>query len=254
MKSLKLNHQAAMAIKAGKSTSTWRINDDKDLHVNDRIQLIDKVEPTNPASWQPLAEATITSILEKRLGQVVQTDLSPNEKLLPPADLLQAFRTYYGPQVNLDTPVKIVNFSLNNPDTLGANAATVELYADGGSRGNPGPSASGYLLIDQSGKAIVKKGLYLGVTTNNQAEYQALKLGLEEARRRGATVVNVYMDSMLVVNQMKGVYQVKNSDLQAINRSIVELSQQFKAVNFRHVPRERNKAADTIVNEILDAS
>lgn len=129
----------------------------------------------------------------------------------------------------------------------------MQLYADGGSRGNPGPSSSGYVLLDMSGKVVLRAGEYLGVTTNNQAEYQALKLGLEHALHDfQAREVHVYMDSMLVVNQMKGMFKVKNRDLWPIHDAIKELVKKFDKVSFDHVPRELNKLADTEVNKALD--
>lgn len=129
----------------------------------------------------------------------------------------------------------------------------IKLYADGGSRGNPGPSASGYALLDMDDNIIFKSGVYLGITTNNQAEYQALKYGLEEAQKLGAREVDVYLDSLLVVNQMKGIFKVKNRDLWPIHEAIKELAATFKKVRYTHVPRELNKLADAEVNEVLDA-
>jgi len=129
----------------------------------------------------------------------------------------------------------------------------IKMYADGGSRGNPGPSASGYVLMDMNDVIIFKSGVYLGITTNNQAEYQALKYGLLEAEMLGAREVDVYMDSLLVINQMKGIYKVKNRDLWPIYESIKECVKRFEKVRFTHVPRELNKLADAEVNEVLDA-
>jgi ribonuclease HI/pterin-4a-carbinolamine dehydratase len=129
----------------------------------------------------------------------------------------------------------------------------IKLYADGGSRGNPGPSASGYVLMDMDDSIIFKSGVYLGITTNNQAEYQALKYGLEEAQKLGAREVDVYMDSLLVINQMKGIFKVKNRDLWPIHEAIKEQAKFFKKVRYTHVPRELNKLADAEVNEVLDA-
>lgn len=129
----------------------------------------------------------------------------------------------------------------------------VKLFADGGSRGNPGPSSSGYVIMDMNDTVLVDKGVYLGVTTNNQAEYTALKLGLEEALKLGASEVEVYMDSMLVVNQMKGIFKIKNRDLWAVHDAIKQLIAQFKHVSFDHVPREFNKLADAAVNRATDA-
>ena len=129
----------------------------------------------------------------------------------------------------------------------------IKTYSDGGSRGNPGPSASGYVLMDMDNNIIKKAGVYVGITTNNQAEYLSLKFVLEEAQKYGAQEVDVYMDSLLVVNQMKGIYKVKNRDLFPIYESIKELATNFKKVNYSHVPRELNKLADAEVNTVLDA-
>ena len=128
----------------------------------------------------------------------------------------------------------------------------IKLYADGGSRGNPGPSASGYVLMDENEKILEDRGVYLGVTTNNQAEYTALKLGLTAALKRRASEVEVYMDSLLVVNQMNGSFKVRNRDLWPIHVEIGELATKFKRVTYQHIPRELNKLADAAVNRALD--
>ncbi len=130
---------------------------------------------------------------------------------------------------------------------------SIKLYGDGGSRGNPGPSASGYVLLDMNNNILIKSGVYLGITTNNQAEYQSLKFGLVEAKKIGAQEVEVYMDSLLVINQMKGVFKVKNQELRPHHEAIKILAAQFKKVTYTHVPRELNKLADAEVNETLDA-
>ncbi len=129
----------------------------------------------------------------------------------------------------------------------------IKMFADGGSRGNPGPSASGYVLMDMDNNVLTEKGIYLGITTNNQAEYQAVKFGLEDALKNGAREVAVYLDSLLVVNQMKGVFKIKNRDLWPIHVAIQDIIKQLKKVNFTHVPRELNKLADAEVNKALDA-
>lgn len=128
----------------------------------------------------------------------------------------------------------------------------VKLYTDGGSRGNPGPSAGGYVLMDEDDKILADEGIYLGVTTNNQAEYTALKLGLEKALTMGAREVDCYLDSLLVVNQMRGVFKIKNRDLWPVHGAIKDLVQKFKKVHFTHVPREHNTLADAAVNRALD--
>lgn len=128
----------------------------------------------------------------------------------------------------------------------------VKAFTDGGSRGNPGPSASGYVILDMEDNVLVDKGIYVGVTTNNQAEYTALKLALEECQKMGAQEVQVYLDSLLVVNQMTGVFKIKNRDLWPIHDAIKQLVKNFKQVSFSHVPRELNKLADAAVNRALD--
>lgn len=130
---------------------------------------------------------------------------------------------------------------------------SVKLYADGGSRGNPGPSATGYVILDKEDHILHQSGEYLGITTNNQAEYLALKLGLEKALSSGSIEVDVYLDSLLVINQMKGIFKVKNRDLWPIHDAIKTLVKKFKHVTFTHVPRELNKLADAEVNKVLDA-
>lgn len=126
------------------------------------------------------------------------------------------------------------------------------VYSDGGSRGNPGPSAAGFVAMNEHENVIYEDGEYVGITTNNSAEYIAVKLGLEKARTLGARSVDVRMDSLLVVNQLSGIYQIKNPELQPIYNDIKELATKFERVTFRHVRREFNKLADGMVNKILD--
>jgi ribonuclease HI len=128
----------------------------------------------------------------------------------------------------------------------------VKVFTDGGSRGNPGPSASGFVIMDMEDNVLVDRGVYLGVTTNNQAEYTSLKLALEECLKMGVKEVQVYMDSLLVVNQMKGVFKVRNRDLWPIHDAIKKLAANFSEISFSHVPREFNKLADAAVNRALD--
>lgn len=127
-----------------------------------------------------------------------------------------------------------------------------KLYTDGGSRGNPGHSASAYVIQDMGGNELESSGLYIGITTNNQAEYQALRRGMERLLEMNVKKAHIFMDSLLVVNQMKGQYKVKNRDLWPIYESLVELSKKFQEIKFNHVPREINKKADAEVNRILD--
>lgn len=129
----------------------------------------------------------------------------------------------------------------------------VIIYSDGGSRGNPGPSASGFVMMNANGDVIHQGGLYLGVTTNNLAEYHGVRLGLEKALSLGIKSIDFRVDSLLVVNQLNGQYSVKNRELRPIHDRVKDLVQQFDQVTFHHVRREYNQLADGMVNKILNA-
>ncbi len=126
------------------------------------------------------------------------------------------------------------------------------LFADGGSRGNPGPAASGAVLLDAGGSVVDEVGRYLGTATNNVAEWTALVIGLEAAARRGIRHLAVRMDSELVVKQLRGEYRVKHADLQPLHRQATALLRRFASVDVRHVPRKQNALADRLVNRVLD--
>src|SRR3990167_1401230 len=128
------------------------------------------------------------------------------------------------------------------------------IHTDGGSRGNPGPSASGAVLKDAHGNVLAEISKYLGMTTNNQAEYTAIVLGLEKARELGAKDIRVFMDSELAVRQLAGIYRVKNPELAKRFLEVKNLIHAFDRVEFSHVPREKNKEADALVNRALDAN
>jgi pterin-4a-carbinolamine dehydratase/ribonuclease HI len=128
----------------------------------------------------------------------------------------------------------------------------IKLFTDGGSRGNPGPSAGAFVILDMADIVVKKNGKYLGVTTNNLAEYHSLKGGLEAAAAMGAKYVHVYMDSLLVINQMKGIYRIKNQDVMPVHQAVRALLPSFEQVQFTHIPREYNRLADAEVNTILD--
>lgn len=130
--------------------------------------------------------------------------------------------------------------------------SAVTIYSDGGSRGNPGPSAAGFVIFDANQQVIEQGGEYLGITTNNQAEYHGVRLGMEKAIERKFKRIDFNIDSMLVVNQMKGFYKIKNRELWPIHERIRELMKQFDKVTFNHVRREFNQLADGMVNKTLD--
>jgi ribonuclease HI len=126
-------------------------------------------------------------------------------------------------------------------------------FTDGGSRGNPGPSASGIVILDMEGTVIEAFGVYLGITTNNQAEYLAIKYALEAIAKYEPKRVHAKMDSELACKQLNGIYRVKNPDLKPIYLEIKQLAMQYD-ITFEHVYREFNKLADAQVNIAIDAN
>jgi ribonuclease HI len=125
------------------------------------------------------------------------------------------------------------------------------MYSDGGARGNPGPGGSGAVLWYE-GKIVGRYGRYLGVTTNNQAEYGGLLMGLEQALEQNTTELEVRMDSLLIVNQCKRTFKVRDAKLQSLYLKVVNLAQRFQKISYHHVPREQNKDADAMVNLAID--
>lgn len=176
----------------------------------------------------------------KKLSDTHQEDLTESTKLL-----LGLSRQ--------DTSTVDDNNVVDNSTQRDDHPETIIIYTDGGSRGNPGPSASGFVIMDQQENVMHQGGAYLGITTNNQAEYQAVRLGLEKALTMRAKRVVMRLDSLLVVNQMNGVYKIKNRELWPIHDRIKELVMQFEEVSFSHVRREFNQLADGMVNKILDS-
>ena len=128
------------------------------------------------------------------------------------------------------------------------------LSTDGGSRGNPGPAAYGYVLEGEAGHVLDARGEAIGTATNNVAEYRGLIAGLESAVERGVEELEVVSDSELLVKQMQGEYKVKNETLQELQREAAELASRLGRVTYTAVRRAQNELADSLVNEALDAS
>ncbi|MBV9973017.1 MAG: ribonuclease HI family protein [Candidatus Eremiobacteraeota bacterium] len=126
------------------------------------------------------------------------------------------------------------------------------LFADGGSRGNPGHAASGAVILARDGAILREVGRYLGVATNNVAEWTALVEGLAAAKELGVARLAVRLDSELVVRQLSGQYRVKHDNLRPLYARAKALLSEFDDVDVRHVPRSENKLADALVNRILD--
>lgn len=128
------------------------------------------------------------------------------------------------------------------------------IYADGGSRGNPGPSATGVVIKDVSGKILASYGEYLGEQTNNFAEYSAVISALKKAKKLGADEVDVYLDSKLAVEQLNGNWKVKEPTLQKLFVKAWNAMQEFKKIKINHTYRSGNKEADAEVNKALDSN
>jgi ribonuclease HI len=127
------------------------------------------------------------------------------------------------------------------------------VHVDGGSRGNPGPAAAAAVVSTPEGDVLDEASVTLGHATNNVAEYRGLLLGLERARERGATEVEVVNDSELVAKQVNGEYKVKHPEMAALREQAMESLAGFDRWSIRSVPRAENAAADALVNQALDA-
>lgn len=132
------------------------------------------------------------------------------------------------------------------------------VFSDGGARGNPGPAACGYVIYDEDSALVKSDGIYIGETTNNQAEYKALIYALDfiNTKLKGtydSLEVDCYLDSELVVKQLKREYKVKNPDMiplfEKTRNLVIEIG---GVVFFTHIPREKNKEADRLVNQAID--
>lgn len=130
-------------------------------------------------------------------------------------------------------------------------AQKVILYVDGSSKGNPGEGGAGVVIKDDVGRTVSQCKRYLGSVTNNIAEYQALILGLQEAKQLGTQEVEICLDSELVVNQIKGVYRVRDSKLKPLEGEVRGLLKHFTRWVIRHIPREENREADRLAREAV---
>lgn len=134
---------------------------------------------------------------------------------------------------------------------------TYFISTDGGSRGNPGPAASAFVVRNEQSEKVASGGFYLGIATNNEAEYgaviQALKWATHQQDKKNMATLAFTLDSELLVRQLSGQYRIKAPHLQKLAVEIKALEYQLGIpVSYRHVPRERNTAADAIVNDVLD--
>jgi len=128
----------------------------------------------------------------------------------------------------------------------------LKIFCDGASRGNPGPSGIGYVIVDPSGKSLKEGSDFLGIKTNNQAEYYAAIKALEEAIELDAEEIELYTDSDLLVKQLKGEYQVRDPELKTLYTRLVSLAARVRRFEVKHVSREENVKADELANMAVD--
>ena len=128
------------------------------------------------------------------------------------------------------------------------------IFCDGGSRGNPGPAAAAAVIKNAAGKTRVLCGKYLGIATNNQAEYASVELALQKVKENIEDVneIHFYLDSKLVVNQLSGLYKTKNNRLREAVLRIRMLENGLGKIYYQHISREKNQEADRLVNEVLN--
>lgn len=130
---------------------------------------------------------------------------------------------------------------------------TAIIHSDGGSRGNPGPSASAYIITDHTGQTVLAQGgKFIGYSDSGMAEYTAVELALQKAIELGLTDIDFYSDNLMVVNQINGIFKVHNPEFRDVYNRVVKLLFNFRRVHFHHVHREYNSLADSLVNRILD--
>ena len=152
--------------------------------------------------------------------------------------------------LNIESGKADGNQILNGQAPSGAQSITINV--DGASRGNPGPSGIGYCIHDENGKSVEQGGEFIGFATSRMAEYLAMRKGVERAIERGCKSVRLISDSLMVVNQLNGVFQIKNPDIIPIYRDIREKLKNFEVVAIVHAPREENTCADKEANQAID--
>lgn len=199
------------------------------------------------SSRRPLCHDTICRTLADRLDDAVFARFFPGQDV-------QALRDALAPRVTPSEQEATAREKL--PARLAAQmpAGWCSLCTDGASRGNPGHAGAGIVLYDSHGEEMGRRASYLGICTNNVAEYQALLLGLEEALRCGCRQLALFLDAELVVRQLQGRYKVRHEQLQPLYQKACRLLAGLSAWNAVHVPRADNALADSLANQGIDAA
>jgi len=190
----------------------------------------------------------ILQILAERLPEKVLLELLPK---IEPAAIRHLLNRLAGVTPPADQSQQQTNFPSCSQSTQ--TEADCTLYTDGASRGNPGEAGAGAVVIDSDGVERGTRSLYLGQCTNNVAEYQALIAGLELARQCGCRLLHICLDSELIVQQIQGVYKVKNEHLKPLFDKVNIHLKQLEKWDIRHVPRKENARADELANMGIDS-
>lgn len=164
-----------------------------------------------------------------------------HEEITSSTNILLDIAKYGDDGNNLDTPTAPVRHK------------TGIIHSDGGSRGNPGPSASAYIITDHTGQTVLAQGgKFIGYSDSGMAEYTAVELALQKAIELGLTDIDFYSDNLMVVNQINGIFKVHNPEFKDVYNRVMKLLFNFRRIHFHHVHREYNSLADSLVNRILD--
>ncbi len=160
---------------------------------------------------------------------------------------LKKFSSYTEAEVR-----QVLHLPDDSRETVSGAVSHLILYTDGAARGNPGEAGIGVVLTDDRGTILQEIYRYVGIQTNNVAEYLALKTGLEAALKLAPQQVEIRMDSELVVKQIKGEYKTRQPRLKALHAEIMQLLHQLPRWQIRHIPREQNARADRLANMAID--
>jgi len=149
---------------------------------------------------------------------------------------------------------RVISNGVKEKEREGSAGKSLELFIfiDGASRGNPGMAGAGVYITDREGMKIAEKGRFLGHKTNNEAEYGALLLGMQEAKRLGGESIRIYTDSELIERQVKGVYRVKEPHLRVLHGRVMEHIKEFDSFEIESIPREENREADLLANLAIE--
>ena len=191
---------------------------------------------------EPLTRDEVARTLADRLDDDLLRDLFPGHAPETIRDLLRG------------GPARVTAPPDTRPSVPKADAIVrCRLFTDGASRGNPGQAGAGAVLLNERGEELAACSAYLGICTNNVAEYRALLLGLAEARRLGCRELVIALDSELIVRQVQGQYKVKHEALVPLHAQVRERLGQFPRWTIAHVPRSENARADQLANQGIDA-